>query len=157
MSEAGRVVVVAVHGIADQRPGQTVREVARLLCHGGDGAPRYVRGETHGVLVPVEKLAPGNAPERARSPEPAPGSEPPDLSRRRPGTPSGFYQVQQRAPATTTEEDKDLGIALNDYLLGRFVAPRLGGHTRAVRAIPVVLSLGHAGSRRGGPDRAQHR
>jgi hypothetical protein len=54
-----RVAVVVVHGIADQRPGQTVREVARLLCHGADRAPRYVQGEIHDVLVPVEKLEPG--------------------------------------------------------------------------------------------------
>ena len=42
MSAAGRVAIVAVLGIADQSPGLTVREIARLLCHGGDGAPRFV-------------------------------------------------------------------------------------------------------------------
>ena len=42
-----------VHGIADQRAGDTVREVARLLCHGGAGEPRYVHGEVHEVLVPM--------------------------------------------------------------------------------------------------------
>jgi len=57
-----------VHGIADQHPGQTVRDIARLLCHGGDGAPRYVQGEMHGVLVPVEKLEPGSAPALAQTP-----------------------------------------------------------------------------------------
>jgi hypothetical protein len=43
VSTPDRVAVVAVHGIADQRAGQTVRELARLLCHGGDGEPRYVQ------------------------------------------------------------------------------------------------------------------
>ena len=57
-----------MHGIADQHPGQTVRDIARLLCHGGDGAPRYVQGEMHGVLVPVEKLEPGSAPALAQTP-----------------------------------------------------------------------------------------
>jgi hypothetical protein len=53
VSTPDRVAVVVVHGIADQRAGQTVRELARLLCHGGDGEPRYVQGEMHEVLVPV--------------------------------------------------------------------------------------------------------
>ena len=38
-----------------------MRELARLLCHGGTGEPRYVQGEMHEVLVPVAKLAPGGA------------------------------------------------------------------------------------------------
>jgi len=53
VSSPDRVAVVVVHGIADQRAGQTVRELARLLCHGGAGEPRYVQGEIHEVLVPV--------------------------------------------------------------------------------------------------------
>lgn len=122
MSAAGRVAVVVVHGIADQRPGQTVRELVRLLCHGG--APRYVQGEMHDVLVPVSKLEPGGAPASTQSPVQHAGSEAqrPEVSRRRPGTPSGFYQVQQSAPVGTgaaAEKPQDLGVALNDYLLGR--------------------------------------
>ena len=62
MSSPDRVAVVVVHGIADQRAGQTVRELARLLCHGGAGEPRYVQGEIHEVLVPVAKLEPGVPP-----------------------------------------------------------------------------------------------
>jgi hypothetical protein len=124
VSAEARVTIVAVHGIADQRPGQTVREIARLLCHGGDGAPRFVQGEMHDVLVPVEKLEPGGTPVAA----PAPGSnargdkQAAELCRRRPGTPSGFYQTQQSAPAAPaaiSATQPDLGIALNDYLLGR--------------------------------------
>jgi hypothetical protein len=103
-----RVAVVVVHGIADQRPGQTVREVARLLCHGAHGAPRYVQGEIQDVLVPVEKLEPGGGREAGK----------PQASRRMPGAPSGFYQAQQPEP-----EPQDLGIALNDYLLGRLELP----------------------------------
>jgi len=124
MSAADRIAVVAVHGIADQYPGQTVREIARLLCHGGDGAPRYVQGETHGVLVPVAKLEPGSAPDLAQTPAQRAGSDVrrPELSRVRPGTPSGFYQVQHAASAGNDAADanaQDLGIALNDYLLRR--------------------------------------
>ncbi len=113
MSATGRVAVVVVHGIADQRAGQTVRELARLLCHGGEGEPRYVQGEMQEVLVPVAKLEPGGA-------VPA-GGRKAETSRRRPGTPSGFYQAQRSGPAGSTSgaAAPDLGLALNDYLLGR--------------------------------------
>jgi hypothetical protein len=92
-----RVAVVVVHGIADQRAGQTVRAVAHLLCRGDDAGPRYVQGEVSGVLVPVARLEPGGA---ASSPPPRP--------------PSGFYRAQRLEAAAP-----DLGLALNDYLLGR--------------------------------------
>jgi hypothetical protein len=128
MSATGRVAVVVVHGVADQRPGQTVRELVRLLCHGGEGEPRYVQGEMHDVLVPVAKLEPGGAGNAARSAMRAENSEAKDrgTSRRRPGTPSGFYQAQKSAPGATTaaaEDRPDLGIALNDYLLERLTLP----------------------------------
>lgn len=124
MSDADRVAVVVVHGIADQRPGQTVREIVRLLCHGGDGAPRFVQGEMHDVLVPVAKLEPGDTPALTQSPaQHADGdTRKPESARQRPGTPSGFYQDQKSASIEAVApgvESPDLGIALNDYLLGR--------------------------------------
>lgn len=105
-SPSERVALVVVHGIADQRPGQTVREVARLLCRGGPGAPPYEQGEVHEVLVPVARL------------EPASEARERDGTRRQPGTPSGFYQQQAAQP-----DAQDLGKALNDYLLGRLALP----------------------------------
>jgi hypothetical protein len=124
VSEADRVAVVVVHGIADQRPGQTVREIVRLLCHGGEGAPRFVQGEMHDVLVPVAKLEPGDAPASTQSPMQDAGGEARrvESARQRPGTPSGFYQDRKSAsvePADLRVQSQDLGIALNDYLLGR--------------------------------------
>ena len=124
MSATDRVAVVVVHGIADQRPGQTVREVARLLCYGGNSAPPYVQGEVHEVLVPVEKLEPGGAPLQEAAAPAQRGGRKTDAARRRPGTPSGFYQAQKPQELKRQEpESKDLGIALNDYLLGRLVLP----------------------------------
>lgn len=128
MSESGRVAVVVVHGIADQRPGQTVRELVRLLCHGGEGAPRYVQAEMLDVLVPVEKLEPGPPDETGR-PVPDSVAAKKDANRNRPGAPSGFFATQQLAayppanappsePASAPEVE-DLGLAMNDYLLGR--------------------------------------
>jgi hypothetical protein len=122
VSAPERVAVVVVHGVADQRAGQTVRELARLLCHGGAGEPRYLQGEIHDVLVPVARLEPGPAPADA-TPRPSVGDgRKTETSRRRPGTPSGFYQAQQRAPAVPRADSgpTDLGRALNDYLLDRF-------------------------------------
>jgi hypothetical protein len=111
MSTAERVAVVVVHGIADQLPGQTVREVAGLLCRGGAGAPPYEQGERVDVLVPVEKLEPGAAlPKDEAAP------------RRQPGAPSGFFQAQETKRAAPASQD--LGMALNDYLLGRLVLPQ---------------------------------
>jgi hypothetical protein len=106
-----RVALLVVHGIADQLPGQTAREVARLLCHRGDGSPRYVQGEIQQVMIPVEKLEPGAA------------NPPRSAARPTPGTPSGFYQAQRAPAAEADPQSPDLGIALNDYLLGRLVIP----------------------------------
>jgi hypothetical protein len=87
MTATDHVAVVVVHGIADQRPRQTVREVARLLCRGGPEAASYVQGEMQDVLVPVEPLPPGDRVLQDASP------------RQRPGTPSGVFQAQQSAEA----------------------------------------------------------
>jgi hypothetical protein len=113
VSAADRVAVVVVHGIADQRAGQTVREVARLLCHGGEAEPRYVQGEVHGVLVPVAKLEPGGAASSPAAESRADDGRAAEMARRRPGTPSGFYQAHGGMAG------RDLGLALTDYLLGR--------------------------------------
>ena len=104
VNETDRVAIVVVHGIADQRPGQTVRELARLLCHGGEGEPRYVQGELHEVLVPVEKLEPGPAAESGQ-PVSHPGPAKKDPGRDRPGAPSGFFATQQFVGASTGESD----------------------------------------------------
>src|SRR5438093_5709167 len=121
MSATDRVAVVVVHGIADQRAGQTVREVARLLCHGGAGEPRYVQGEIHEVLVPVAKLEPGGTTRAAAAQSSAGDGRTAETSRRRPGTPSGFYQALKSVSAVAAADPgtRDLGLALNDYLLGR--------------------------------------
>src|ERR1044071_2485498 len=120
MTATDRVAIVVVHGIADQKPGQTVREVARLLCVSEHGTLPYEQGGIQGVGVQAARR-------QVRA-------------RRAPGTPSGFYQAHQaavaetavRAPGQVADElegrraapvPKDLGMALNDYLLGRLVLP----------------------------------
>ncbi len=116
----GAVAVIAVHGIADQQPGQTARELARLLCHGRDGAPRYVDGEVHEVIVPVTPLAP--TPQRAAAPPQAPQAPPGPPgppgptdaeAAMEPGRPSEFFLHGRDA------DTDDLGLALTDHLLAR--------------------------------------
>jgi len=108
--DTNRVAVISVHGIADQQPGQAVRELARLLCHGGEAEPRYVQGETHGVLVPVGKLEPG--------PDEGVATAPAAEMRALPGAPSGFFRERQAVvTAAGVPEQRDLGISLTDYLL----------------------------------------
>src|SRR6185369_1864463 len=136
MSTTDRVAIVVVHGIADQKPGQTVREVARLLCAEEHGVAHYEQGEIQSVLMPVAKLEPGGGP-LAETAAPAPmvqEARKQERARRAPGTPSGFYQAhhpvisEMAAPAhipaaQEAKAAKDLGMALNDYLLGRLVLP----------------------------------
>ena len=128
MNDVDRVAVVVVHGIADQLPGQTVREVARLLCHGGESEPRYVQGEMHDVLVPVKKLEPGPPAQVGQPSRPSAGPTK-DVNRNRPGAPSGFFTTQQfaapaqenvaQAATSQAAQADDMGLAMNDYLLGR--------------------------------------
>ena len=107
MSTGDRVALVVVHGIADQRPRQTLREVARLLCRGGQGAPAYEHGEMVDVLVPVEKLEPGGGPlkELPSTPPVEEVLKKTQAARRQPGAPSGFYQAQQIAPLTERRQE----------------------------------------------------
>src|SRR5438105_6847149 len=74
----------------------------------------------HDVLVPVAKLEPGGAASRPAV-QSSTRMRKTETSRRRPGTPSGFYQAQKSVPVVAAADatTSDLGLALNDYLLGR--------------------------------------
>lgn len=135
-----RVAVVVVHGIADQKPGETVRELARLLCHGAAGEPHFVQGEVREVLVPVARLEPGSACAEEVTLE-----EMPATKQNLPGSPSGFYLQHQRLDEECTEpvERQDLGVDLNDYLLSRLVLSDEDALYQGVR-----ISLKHRASGR---------
>ena len=131
------VAVITVHGIADQPPGQTVRELARLLCHGGDGAPRYVDGELHEVIVPVSPLRPLGASGSAEGPA-APAAGDASLHHRLavvPGRTSDFFARCRAArgagPARAAE---DLGLALTDHLLSQYRPAQRDGLYQSTRA-----------------------
>jgi hypothetical protein len=67
MTQITKVAVVAVHGVADQKPGQTARELAALLK---DCLPGQSAFEADEVLIPVQSLSnirdaqPGSPPAR---------------------------------------------------------------------------------------------
>jgi hypothetical protein len=131
------VAVITVHGIADQQPGQTVHELARLLCHGGDGAPRYVDGELHEVIVPVSPLRPfgaGGEVERAAA---AHGAD--ESLRARlavvPGRTSDFFARRRAARgAGPARAEEDLGLALTDHLLSQYRPAQRDGLYQSTRA-----------------------
>ena len=121
-----RVAIVTVHGVADQQPGQTVRELARLLCHGADGPPAYGEGETHGVFIPVTPLPPRTTHASPQASAAKPDKRAP-VRLPRPGAPSDFYCSESQptgggnAPrGQAARTDDDLGITLTDYLLSRY-------------------------------------
>lgn len=119
-----RVAVITVHGVADQRPGQTVRELARLLGHGGHGTPRYVEGELSDVIVPVAPLQALRGSQRS-PPDPAAATEAathaaPEPAET-PGQPSDFYLARRgAATAGAASPIDDLDLALTDHLLSRY-------------------------------------
>ncbi len=120
MEQAERVAIITVHGVADQQPGQTVGELARLLCHGGSDAARYVEGEKHEIILPVRKL--GSVEESATAANDMKSEASPErVTRVRPGRPSNFYLAHRRAVRERgAPAEEDLGVTLIDYLLSSY-------------------------------------
>ncbi|MGV7207957.1 hypothetical protein ACLB1G_08880 [Oxalobacteraceae bacterium A2-2] len=58
MQDRDSVAVIAIHGVADQKAGDTVSAVAALLSTAGTQASRYSDGVRDSVLLPVPPLAP---------------------------------------------------------------------------------------------------
>ncbi len=118
-----QVAVIAVHGVADQRPGQTVRELARLLGHGGSGAPRYVEGELQQVIVPVVRLASRRETALASTAGDAapPAMAEPNAAATSPGQASDFFVAQKRSRSIDEAQfGDDLDLQLSDHLLSRY-------------------------------------
>ncbi len=111
--QSEHVAIITVHGVADQQPGQTVGELARLLCHGGSEQARYVAGEKHSVIRPVRRLP----PDRELSSPNDSAEERENALRVRPGRASDFFLAHRRAEHAAAE---DLGVALTDHLLSRY-------------------------------------
>src|SRR4051794_13003669 len=119
MAQPGRAAVIAVHGVADQQPGQTVRELARLLCR---APPGYRDGEAHDVIVSVRPLASVRESDAGQTGDG--DAALPDASMfagGAPGRPSNFFVAERSAtqPGAAQPID-DLGVRLTDHLLARY-------------------------------------
>ena len=111
-----RVAIITVHGVADQRPGQTVDELARLLCHGDSDAARYVEGEKHEIIIPVRPLSPLAGTSGSDVPAETDGA-----LQFQPGRPSNFFLARRDAAlGVAKSSDADLGVALTDHLLSSY-------------------------------------
>ena len=70
-SEARRVAVVVVHGVADQRPGETASSVVELLVASAPAGTRYEAIGSEAYVLNVAPLAPAIANARANDPTPS--------------------------------------------------------------------------------------
>ena len=53
-----RVAVIAIHGVADQKSGDTARAISALLVNSGSAQARYSEGNCDGVILAVPPLTP---------------------------------------------------------------------------------------------------
>lgn len=70
-----RTAVIAIHGVADQRPGDTARAVAHLLASGADTDIRYSGATCEHLVLGVPLLCPANVLPKAQA---APEKEVPE-------------------------------------------------------------------------------
>lgn len=95
-----RVAVIAIHGVADQKPGATAREVASLLINAGHLQARYSEGDCDSFILAVPPLAPMVKAQPAQTTESATGGAPaqrpvlPVLKALRQSTRSDFQREQ---------------------------------------------------------------
>lgn len=62
-----RIAVIAIHGVADQKPGETARAIASLMVHAGGADARYGKGDCDSFILavtPLSPLVPSRPPER---------------------------------------------------------------------------------------------
>jgi hypothetical protein len=52
------IAVIAVHGVADQKPGATARSIVSLLVNGGGAQAGYSEGECSSIVLAVQPLPP---------------------------------------------------------------------------------------------------
>ncbi|NML48262.1 hypothetical protein HHL11_31225 [Ramlibacter sp. G-1-2-2] len=124
-----RVAVVAIHGVADQRAGDTARAIAALLANVREGQARYTQGPCDTFLVPVPVLPPMfQGPEATEATEEAMAGRARRVKAVHQALRSDFQRGDWRLPqhgegthpaAATAAQllREDAGIAFTDYLL----------------------------------------
>lgn len=125
---AERVAVIAIHGVADQKAGDTARAIASLMVNAGGPRARYSRGDCDSYIVAVPPLlsmvesgshGEGAARKRMAPRDPAPG----DAATKKPQAASLGKALRQSVrsdflrenwstgPATATAPAADAGTA----------------------------------------------
>ena len=133
-----RVAVIAVHGVADQQPGDTARAVVDLLVSSAPEGTCYTSVSSDGLSLRVPPLPPqaGAVPDAERESQATPSSEDRSVGKSfRQSLRSDFHRqgwaedTPPAAPGTAAAQaelgvpavDKDRGIALSNYLLAKHV------------------------------------
>jgi hypothetical protein len=137
---ATRIAVVAVHGVADQKAGDTVRAIAGLLVNSGAFDARYGTGEVDSFLLQVPPLAPA-AGDVAQSATP---DKRPIVKGLHQSLRSDFQRDDWVAPdrlgvaARQASNPADAGVAFSDYLL--YKAQRNGAQNEPCEVHRVSLT-----------------
>jgi len=135
-----RVAVIAVHGVADQQPGDTARAVVELLVSSAPDGTCYTSSSGEALALRVPPLAPqaGAVPQVERESQATPSSEDRSVAKSfRQSLRSDFHRhgwaedtpaaPPPAAPGAAAAQaelgvpavDKDRGIALTNYLLAK--------------------------------------
>jgi hypothetical protein len=157
-SPARRVAVVVVHGVADQRPGETARAVADLLVAAAPGPVSYEANATQSFSLAVAPLPPAVASTRESAPTPS-GKSRPLFKAVVQSARSDFQRPGWQAPPTlaaarrgraakasiATAHADDRGLAATNYLLGKYIEN--GAPTEAFDGTCIELDRTAAGRR----------
>ena len=138
-----RVAVIAVHGVADQQPGETARAVADLLVSSAPDGTCYTSADTGTLTLRVPPLHPqdGAAPHVAHAAPATPkGEDRPLMKSLQQSVRSDFHRQSWAAPAPAAHPagatvahaartaaidapatGEDRGIAVTNYLLSKHI------------------------------------
>ena len=172
-----RVAVIAVHGVADQQPGETARAVADLLVSSAPAGTHYASDATDTLTLCVPPLAPqaGATPPAAHATAATPrGEDRPLMKSLLQSARSDFHRQAWAAPAPAAAAGahaagaavahaaktaaiaapatgEDRGIAVTNYLLSKHI--RNGASTDTYETTRIEMQRRQDGAHAGEPDR----
>lgn len=138
-----RVAVVAIHGVADQKSGDTARAIASLMVNAGTSAARYSHGDCDSFIVAVPPLK-AMAGNRSSKPLPPGSTRRVQPSMQAPDSMGKAFEqslrsdfvrdewivgngrldastgARNRGPTPRAMVSADAGIAFSDYLLSKW-------------------------------------
>ena len=150
-----RVAIIAVHGAADQKAGDTARAVAGLLMSSAPAGARYTSTSTRKSSVEAVPLEPkpDSVPEAERASPPTPRGQ--DRSLRKSlaqSLRSDFQAHGWAAPATPEDATPDRGIAFTNYLLAKNIRNGADVETFEASAIQMQRRTADGGATPGQAD-----